>query len=218
MNNLHRALEALRSDLIKMMKLVRKQMKLTHDALINLDKDIIEEIIHREKRINSLELQIDAQCEQIIALYNPVASDLRFVLSALSISSNLERMADLAEGIAKYVKDMEEPFDADTLEKIQLPLAFDTAMSMVDDVWTGLKANDPKKIRKVLNRDEIIDQINFAATDVIVKFAKKQPKKIKDHLYLFSIIKKLERFGDNVENIAEDLIFYMEAEVLKHNN
>lgn len=216
MNNLHVAIESLRSDLIKMMKLVRKQMKLTYEALITVDKDIVEEVIHREQRINAMDLKIDEECEQIIALYNPVASDLRFVLSALSITSNLERMADLAEGIARYVKDMTEPFDDDTLDKIQLRLAFETAMTMLDDVWTGLKSNDPKLIRKVLKKDEILDEINAAVTKVIIGFAKKQPKKIKDHLYLFSTVKKLERYGDLVENIAEDLIFYMEAEVLKH--
>ncbi|MCP4123197.1 MAG: hypothetical protein GY751_15695 [Bacteroidetes bacterium] len=67
-----------------------------------------------------------------------------------------------------------------------------------------------------MDKDVVLDEINDAVTKVIVGFAKKQVKKIKDHLYLFSTIKKLERFGDLVENIAEDLIFYMEAEVLKH--
>jgi phosphate transport system protein len=216
MNNLHAAIELLRNDLVKMMKLVRKQMKLTYEALNTVDKDIVEEIIHREKRINALDLKIDEECEQIIALYNPVATDLRFVISALSITSNLERMADLAEGIAHYVKDMSEPFDPEMLDKIQLPLAFETAMTMLDDVWKGLKAEDPKLIRKVLQKDEILDEINASVTKVIIGFARKHPKRIKDHLYLFSTIKKLERYGDLVENIAEDLIFYMEAVVLKH--
>jgi len=218
MNNLHRAIDTLRDDLIKMMKLVRKQMKITIEALNNADKELAELVIHREKRINAMDLHIDAQCEQIIALYNPVASDLRFVLSSLSISNNLERMADLAEGIVWYVKDLQEPFDAETIEKIQLNLAFETAMTMIDDVWNGLKENDPVRVRKVLNKDVVLDEINNAVTKVIVGLAKKQPKKIKDHLYLFSTIKKLERFGDLAENIAEDLIFYMEAEVLKHTN
>jgi len=133
-----------------------------------------------------MDLQIDSQCEQIIALYNPVASDLRFVLSSLSISNNLERMADLAKGIVWYVKDLDDPFDKETLEKIQLNLAFDTAMEMIDDVWNGLKENDPVRVRKVLNKDIVLDDINRAVTKVIVGVAKKHPKKIKDHLYLFS--------------------------------
>ncbi len=216
MSNLHRALDALNDDLIKMIKLVKKQLKLTYSALTELNTDIAEEVIHREQRINALELHVDAQCEQIFALYKPVAVDLRFVLSVLNTSSNLERMADLAEGIAKYVKEMDAPFDKETVKESKLDVAFETAMNMMDDVQKGFKQENSDKARKVLNKDEILDKINEKSSGVIINLSKKNPDNIKNYLFLFSIIKKLERWGDLAENIAEDIIFYTEAQVLKH--
>ena len=104
MTHLEIELSNLRTEVLNMWTLVRSQLVKARQAVSDNDRDLAHEILQTEKRINALELKIDKDCENIIALFNPVAVDLRFVLANLKINSNLERIADIAEGIAKYVK------------------------------------------------------------------------------------------------------------------
>src|SRR6185436_4745080 len=101
------------------------------DSLITLDKDLALEVMEKERRVNSFELKLDRDCENIIALFNPVAVDLRFVLACLKINSNLERMGDIAEGIAKFVIDINNIPDKDLLSTTRTEEMFVTANSIV---------------------------------------------------------------------------------------
>ena len=111
MSHLETELHLLKEDLIEMTRLVKIQLFKGRDALLHFDRDLAREIIVNENRINALELKIDRDCENIFALFNPVAVDLRFVLAALKINANLERIGDNAEGIARYVMEVDRPFD-----------------------------------------------------------------------------------------------------------
>ncbi|MBL8103852.1 MAG: phosphate transport system regulatory protein PhoU, partial [Anaerolineales bacterium] len=98
MTHLDTELKALKEDMHEMFRLVLSQLEKSKTALISLDKDLAREVIVNEKRVNSFELKLDRDCENIIALFNPVAVDLRFVLASLKINSNLERIGDIADG------------------------------------------------------------------------------------------------------------------------
>src|SRR5579862_941297 len=93
----------LKQEVINMWSLVRSQLIKAQTSLINFDKDLAREVILKERRVNGYELKIDRDCENIFALLTPVAIDLRFVLAVLKINSNLERIGDIAEGVAKYI-------------------------------------------------------------------------------------------------------------------
>lgn len=191
-------------------------IKKTHEALITLDKNLARDVIVHEKRVNAMELKIDRDCENIFALFNPVAVDLRFVLAVLKINNNLERTGDIAEGIAKFIICTESHFDEKLLEATQIVLMDKEATAMLADALKAFETEDTKMARKIFERDEMLDEINLKANSKIADYIRSNPAQIEQALYILSTIRKLERIGDQCKNIAEEIIFYIEAKVLKH--
>ena len=216
MTHLDTELQLLKKEIISIWTLVILQLKKTQDSLLRFDKDLSREVILNEKRVNAYELKIDRDCENIFALYNPVAVDLRFVLAALKINNNLERTGDIAEGIGKFIISNESPFDDNLLEVTQMIKMFDVSTSMLLDVLTAFENEDTALARSIFKQDEILDNLNLNASSVIADFIRKNPDKLEQALYILSTIRKLERVGDQAKNIAEEIIFYVEAKVLKH--
>ncbi len=216
MSQLESELSQLKEAVIDMMKLATKQLIKAKSAIDELDSDLAQEVIHRENRMNAMELSIDRDCENMFALFNPVATDLRFVLAMLKINSELERIGDHAAGLSKYVLANQEPFNEELKDKIELIKMFDVAISMLEDVSTGFKTDDTKLVRKVFKKDLILNAILLQSSDIIGQYVKKNPDFSRQSLFLFSAIRKLERVGDLTKNIAEQTIFYLEAEVVRH--
>ncbi len=216
MTHLDTELQLLKGEIISVWNLVITQLNKTHDALIRYDKDLAREVVLNEKRVNAYELKIDRDCENIFALYNPVAVDLRFVLAVLKMNNNLERTGDIAEGIGKFIVFTDSAFDKNLLELAQVVRMFDEATSMMSEVLVAFEKEDTALARSVFKKDEILDDINLKANTVIADFIRKNPDKLEQALYILSTIRKLERVGDQAKNIAEEIIFYVEAKVLKH--
>jgi phosphate transport system protein len=173
-------------------------------------------VLHTENRVNALDLKIDRDCERFIALHNPVASDLRFVLALRKINFDLERVGDHAYGISKYIVEVDTPIAPGQLEKLRFEEMYECALSMLDDITEAYNEEDTKKARKVFKKDKVLNKINIESFKIISEEVQKDPKTIDQYLLLFTVIKKLERIGDLVTNIAEEIIFFREAEVLKH--
>lgn len=188
----------------------------SREAFLNHDNDLAEEVIRTENRVNALDLKIDRDCERFLARYNPVASDLRFVLALRKINFDLERIGDHAYGISRYVIEVDIPIVPELLDKLKFTEMYDCALSMLDDITRAYEIKDTKFARKVFKKDKLLDKINLNSFKVISEEVKKDPELIDQYLLLFSIIKKTERIGDLITNIAEEIIFYKEAEVLKH--
>lgn len=216
MTHLEEELTLLKSEITNMWQLVISQFLKTREALTQFDKDLAREVVATEKRVNSLELKIDRDCENIFALFNPVAVDLRTVLAILKINNNLERSGDIAEGIAKYIDQADAPFDAHLLETTSILRMYDEANSILQDVLIAFEQEDTKLARSIFKRDDLLDEINYRANDVVAAYIRSHPENIDQSLYLISMIRKLERVGDHCKNIAEEIIFYIEAKVLKH--
>src|ERR1044072_8822984 len=133
MRHVDTEIHLLREEIIELHRMARTQVVKCRTALLNFDRDLAKEIVATEKRVNALELKIDRDSENILALFNPVAVDLRFILAVLKINTNLERIGDHAEGIARYVLDLEKTTDAELMEKFRIEEAFATGVSMIDD-------------------------------------------------------------------------------------
>jgi len=185
---------------------------------MSYDKDLAREVILKERRVNGYELKIDRDCENIFALLTPVAIDLRFVLAVLKINSNLERIGDIAEGIAKYIISAEQPFKPELLDATKLTEMYEESINILEDTLTAFENEDTILARGVFKKDEFLDEINIAANNLIEEYLKQNPKDIDQALYVLSIIRKLERVGDQSKNISEEIIFYLEAKVLKHKH
>ncbi len=216
MTHLDIELKKLRLDMVEMFNLVLSQLEKSQQALSEFDKDLAREVRVNEKRVNSFELKLDRDCENIIALFNPVAVDLRFVLASLKMNSNLERIGDIAEGIAQFVLSIKNAPDQNLLKATRVMEMFSTANSIVADVRTSFENEDTRLARNVFMKDELLDEINIASTSAVAEFIKNNPDKINQSLYMLSTIRKLERVGDQSKNIAEEIIFYVEAKVIKH--
>ena len=217
MTQLEIELDQLKDEVKKMWELVISQLEKSRQALINFDKDLAREIVSKEKRVNGTELKIDTDCENLFALHQPVAIDLRFVLAVLKINSNLERIGDIAEGIAKHIKYAESNFKPELYKETRILDMFQVSIDMLNESLVSFEKEDTLLARTIFKKDDFLDDINSAANDNLIGYLKSFPEDIEHALNAVSIIRKLERIGDQSKNIAEEIIFYLEAKVLKHS-
>jgi phosphate transport system protein len=216
MTRLQEELKKLRENLSDMAGMVKSQLKKSICALMDEDEDLANEVIANEKRVNATELKIDRDCEYIFALLNPVAHDMRFVFSTLKINADLERIGDYGEGIARLVLLGKKNFDKDLIRQMNLKFMSDTVLTMMDDATKAYYEDDTRIARSLFAKDLELNEINRKASGIAESFIKSNLDKIQQALIIISIIRKLERVGDHITNIAEEIIFYKEAKILRH--
>lgn len=211
-------LELLKKEIDEMWTLVYNQLDRAGEAVLTFDKEMAQQVIVRERRVNAFELKIDSDVEDIIALYNPVAIDLRFVLAVLKINNNLERLGDFAEGIARFVSQSCEPaLDPELLGQLRLEEMIEEVLSMLEVAKRALNEESIDLASSVFAKDTLVDQINANATNVLADYLKRYPDSVSLCLNLVSVFRKLERAGDHITNIAEEIVFFIDAKVLKHS-
>ncbi len=241
MKHTEKELQAVKNEVSEMWKLVMSQLEKAKQAFFNNDIELAREIASREKRVDAFELKIDSDCENYIALYSPVAVDLRLVLSLIKISSTLERIGDFAEGIARHViEDDCNKISPQVLDELQMEKLFDTLIGMLSDSFVALESESTKISGKILAKDNEVDDIYHKSIDIITKWTTDNGQwtadsgqsgekplsvvsyhlsaenKVRCGLKLLLLIRKLERIGDHCSNIVEEIVFYVDAKVLKH--
>ena len=208
---------SIRKEIRDMWTLVYEQLDNAYKSLLETDIELAAQVAAREKRVNAFELKIDSDIEDFIALYNPVAVDLRFSLAMLKINNNLERIGDYADSIARFVIRTEpQPADCELFERLKLREMYETALNMLKTTMESLEMQDIAKAKSVFEIDETLDNINDKAIDTLVAYATEHPEAIRLCMELAGIFRKLERTGDHINNLAEETVFYIDAEVLKH--
>ncbi len=216
MSHLAAELQRLKDEVFQLLQLVHSQIEKSKQAISTSDRDLASHVVANDKRVNASELTIDRDCENILALYNPVAIDLRFVLACIKMNHSLERIGDNAEGLAMYVNSAPGPFPQDILDIFNIMPAFDRALEMFSLIMDAYRKEDPALARKVFNLDELLNQYNSAATKIAIEKIKSNPEKAEEILYIMGAMRKIERMGDLTKNMAEEIIFYIEAKVLRH--
>lgn len=208
---------ALRRDLDEMWKLVISQMEKTKTAFIKHDIELAHEVISREKRVNAFDSKIDSDCENYIALYAPVAIDLRLVLSLIKISNTLERIGDFAEGIARQILEKDYPqLEDKLLEDLQVARMFDIVNKMLVECYIALESENTKLAGRILATDNQVDQLYHDSMPILAQYINAHPELAVFGLKTLLVIRKLERVGDHCSNIIEEIVFYIDAQVLKH--
>jgi phosphate transport system protein len=211
-------LELLRKEVSEMWTLVYNQLDRAGEAVLTFDRELAGQVKVRERRVNAFELKIDSDVEDIIALYNPVGIDLRFVLAMLKINSNLERLGDFAEGIVRFVLESEEPaLDDELLRRLRLEEIITEVLSMLEVTKRALNEESMELATSVFTKDNLVDEINASVAPVLAGYLKECPDNLLICLNLVSVFRKLERAGDHITNIAEEIVFYIDAKVLKHS-
>ena len=208
---------AIKVEVNDMWLLVRQQLENAFNALRNNDDDLANSVASREKRVNAFELKIDSDIEDFIALYNPVAVDLRFALAMLKINNNLERIGDYADSIARFVarNNLTEE-DKQLFNVLELKEMYDQVLHMFSTTHKALENSDASLAKSVIDKDDLLDSLNQKALDKLAEYAKNNPSAIRFCLEIAAILRKLERTGDHIINLAEETVFYIDAEVLKH--
>ncbi len=216
MTHLDTELLVLKRNALEMWDTVINQLQKARDVMGSGNRDLINEMAAGEKFIDAFELKLDMDCENLLALYSPVANDLRFVLAVLKINYNLERIGDFAWSTAKSVRDLETPLNKECMEKTNILLMFDTAILMLKDAQDAFENSNNELASSIFEKDKTLDVNNKGAVARVADLIREDPTRMTNYLNLLTIIKKAERIGDHTKNIAEEIIFYIEAKVLRH--
>lgn len=207
----------IRKEVLDMWTLVYEQLKNVCAALPTSDKERAWDVLIRERRVNASELKLDCDVEDFLALYTPVAVDLRFALAMLKINTDLERIGDFAEGIARFViRQDSRPADPGLLADTRLEEMARAVLDMLLTSRLALEKEDITLARSLFEKDSVVDEINRAATEHLASYAAANPDRAAYCIDLKSVFLRLERAGDHITNLAEEIIFYIDAEVLKH--
>ena len=217
MKHIEQELLTMKEEVSQMWKLVLSQLEKAKQSFFNQDIDLAREVVSREKRVNAFELKIDSDCENYIALYAPVAIDLRLALSLIKISLTLERIGDFAAGVARHVIDDDcNKIDPQIVEELQIDKMFDIVTSMLSDCFVALESENTKISGKIIAKDEEADAIYRSAIHILTVWVENNPTMAHCALKTYLLMRKLERIGDHCNNIVEEIVFYVDAKVLKH--
>jgi phosphate transport system protein len=208
-------LEDLRRNLILMGGEVERQIQRSIEALTEVDAEKAAAVIANDGEIDRMEMVVEEQAVQLLALQQPVASDLRFLIAALKINNDLERIGDHAVNIAEGAQRLagQKPFKP----FIDIPYMAEVAMSMLKQSLDAFVNRDALLAKKVIKKDDILDDKNVSIIRELLTYMAEYPNLITYFLELISISKNLERVGDLATNICEDTIFIAEARWVKHH-
>ena len=218
MKVIEQEIHSLKNSISEMWALVHQQLYNAGEAMLTGDKELAYKVISRERRVNAFELKIDSDCEDIIALYAPVAIDLRFVLAMYKINTNLERLGDFAESIARFAGNLPEgePIGPQLVKETRVEEMLSELLSMISLTKEAFEKESSEIASRIFLKDNLIDEINHNSTAIIAKYIEEHKGSALAGLYMAGVIRKMERFGDHCTNIAEELIFYLDAKVMKH--
>lgn len=208
-------LESLKTTLIRMGSVVEEQCKLAIKSVFDVDVAAAQRVIESDDRINSFEIEIDNAVVDILALQQPVASDLRLILTAQKISNDLERIGDHAVNIAESTLQFAKIKPAESL--MDIPEMAEICQTMLRDALDSFIHVSPELARAVLKKDDIIDDLNRKMTTEVIGMLQKNKKLIECGLEIIRVSRNLERLADLATNIAEDVVFLAQARVVKHH-
>jgi len=208
-------LKELHKDILKMGILAQEAIFKSIESLKDRDKLLAQEVIQNDKKIDDLELLVDEKCIDLIARYQPMAGDLRFITTGMKINAELERIADLAVDISQWVLEL---VDKPLLKPlIDIPRLSQIAQQMVREAIDAFVNRDAELARKVVLTDPQADKLrNQVQEELIHEYMLKDNKSADRAVSLLLIARYLERICDHTTNIAEDVIYMVEAKVVKH--
>src|SRR5262245_49013169 len=214
MKHLQRDLDRLQRDILALAGSVEEAIHKAIRALRDRQPDLAREVIDGDNVIDQEENQVEEECLKLLALHQPVAVDLRRIAAAMKINTDLERMADLAEDIA------ERAIHLSQLQAIPVPGKLqrmtDLTTSMVRQSLDSFVNLDPKLARLVCRLDDEVDRLNNEIIDELIQGMRKSPDMVEPGLSLFSATRHLERIADHATNIAEDVVYLVEGEIIRH--
>ena len=214
--HLQRDLDNLQRDLLALAGLVEESIHKAIRALRERDPRLAREVIAGDEQIDQEENLVEEECLKILALHQPVAIDLRRIVSAMMINNDLERMGDLAEDIADRAIHLAEPPLIPVPEGLQRMT--DLTITMVRQSLDAFVNLDAQQARRVCRLDDEVDRYNDAIIRELIGVMQESPDKVEAGLSLFSATRHLERIADHATNIAEDVVYLVDGEIIRHKD
>jgi phosphate transport system protein len=208
-------LQQLKNRLLEMGGLAEERVRSVVQALVDRHPAIVDRVLDGDGPINQLHIEIDSRCFKLLALYQPMAVDLRAIVSAVKINTDLERVGDLAINIAEAVKRyMRHP---PVKELIDIPRMAEIAQRMLRDALDAYVRRDTALAQQVLDEDDELDALKTQVFRELLTYMLADPSTIEPALDLILISRHLERIGDHATNVAEDVIFMVSARDVRHH-
>jgi phosphate transport system protein len=208
-------LQQLKTRLLEMGGLAEDRVRSIVQALVDRNATTVDRVLAGDAPINQLHIEIDSRCFKLLALYQPMAVDLRSIVSAVKINTDLERVGDLAINIAEAVKRYMR--HAPVKELIDIPRMADIAQRMLRDALDAYVRRDTALAQAVLNEDDALDSLKTQVFRELLTHMLADPSTIEPALDLILISRHLERIGDHATNVAEDVIFMVSARDVRHH-
>jgi len=209
-------LEQLKTRLLEMGGLAEEEVRLAVKGLVDRDAALIDHVLAGDEPLNALHIEIDNRCFTLFALFQPVAADLRAVVAAIKINTDLERVGDLAVNIAEAARRyaMHPPVK----KLIDIPRMATIAQSMLRDALDAFVRRDVQLAQRVLDEDDKLDALKTQIFRELLTYMLADPSTIEPALDLILVSRHLERIGDHATNIAEDVIFIVSARDVRHHS
>ncbi len=213
--HLHREIDSLKKMILALGARIEENVYKAVRSLEERDSKLAEEVIAGDAEVDQEEVDIEEECLKVLALYQPVASDLRLIVSILKINNDLERVGDLSVNIA------ERALFLSTRDRPNIPLDFskmvEKTRGMLRMSLDALVNRDAEAAHEVMHADDAVDEINREMYVLIQDAIRKEPDRLESLIHLLSCSRHLERIADHATNIAEDVIYMIEGEIVRHN-
>jgi phosphate transport system protein len=207
-------LQHVKEKLLKMGSLVEDSINSSIQALVERDNELAKKIIDRDRMVNTLDVEIDEESIRLIALKQPMAGDLRFITTAMKITSDLERMGDLAVNIAERALELnEEPI---LKPYIDIPRMREIARGMTRDALDAFVRKDKKLAMDVILRDDAVDDLKHDVLQELAFLMAQDPSTVSRAMKISFVAQYLERIADHATNIAEMVIYLVEGKIIRH--
>lgn len=207
-------LDDLKQKLLRMGAAVEDQIQTALRALVDRDSELAQRVIENDLRINSLDVQVDENSLRLLALHQPTAKDLRFITTAMKISTELERMSDLAENIAERALELNN--EPQLKPYIDIPRMGNWTLLMVKESLDAFVNSDGVLARKVCADDDFVDELTEQLFRELLSFMLENPKTITRAIRLTFIGKYIERIADHATNVAELVVYLVEGKIIRH--
>jgi phosphate transport system protein len=210
----HEELEALKQTLLAMGGLVEDQIRRAMRALLERDDVIAQDVIDRDRQVNTYDVEVDEQCVNLLALHQPAAGDLRFITTAMKIVTDLERIGDQAVNIAQRALELNR--EPQLKPYIDLPRMADKAQRMVKESLDAFVARDTALARQVCGEDAEVDALKEQIFRELLTFMMEDPRTVSRAIRVILISRFMERVADHATNIAEMAIYLVEGKMVRH--
>jgi len=210
----HKELEKIKKMILSLSALVEERVNLAIVSVLNNDSKVALDIINLDQDIDEKEVEIEEECLKVMALYQPVAIDLRFLITVIKINNDLERIGDQAVNIAERVQVIAKQDPCDFI--YDYSIMSEKAQQMLHDSLDAFVNLDPKLAHKVIAMDDEVDQLQNEAYDVIKQAMEDKRDCLSYLINLLLVSRHLERLADHATNIAEEIIYLVEGEIVRH--